>query len=133
MERRDEGGATTSEGAESPVTRISGSAVEDSMLDAGRWRYPIVCACLLVLTTLIVIQQPWVGDFLEHAAVNRELAEHPLSPSHPQIDLDVPHAFFSPYALFWSIVGRLSGLGPIQVVVEIAPEAAAEEEEAPSD
>jgi hypothetical protein len=44
--------------------------------------------------------QPWGGDFWEHAAVLRELSTHPFHPRHPVLDLDIPHAFFSPYLVF---------------------------------
>lgn len=79
-------------------------------------RTPIVAGLLLLLMTAIVIQQPWFGDSWEHAAVNRALAHNPLSPSHPILDLDAPHAFFSPYALLWGVVGRVFGMGPVDVL-----------------
>src|SRR6266446_6232067 len=44
--------------------------------------------------------QPWGYDFWEHAAVLRELSTHPFHPRHPVLDLDLPHAFFSPYLVF---------------------------------
>ncbi len=44
--------------------------------------------------------QPWGYDFWEHAAVLRELSTHPFHPRHPVLDLDIPHAFFSPYLVF---------------------------------
>jgi hypothetical protein len=44
--------------------------------------------------------QPRVGDFWEHASVLRELSVRPFHPRHPVLDLDIPHAFFSPYLVF---------------------------------
>ncbi len=48
----------------------------------------------------------WIGDFWEHAAVVRELATHPWHPLHPQLALDAPHAFYSPYTLALGLIAR---------------------------
>jgi alpha-1,6-mannosyltransferase len=49
----------------------------------------------------------WVGDFWEHSAVVRELATHILHPKHPQLLLDTPHAFYSPYSVMVAFFARL--------------------------
>ncbi|MBN2355826.1 hypothetical protein JXO59_06920, partial [candidate division KSB1 bacterium] len=48
----------------------------------------------------------WHGDFYEHSAVVRELSTHIIHPKHPQLLLDAPHAFYSPYALIVSLLAR---------------------------
>jgi hypothetical protein len=45
--------------------------------------------------------------------VVRELATHPLSPRHPLLLSDAPHAFFSPYALALAGASRVLGLDPV--------------------
>jgi len=54
--------------------------------------------------------QPRGGDFWEHAAVLRELSIHPFHPRHPILDLDMPHAFFSPYLVFLGGISYYLGL-----------------------
>jgi hypothetical protein len=41
----------------------------------------------------------WQADFWEHAAVVRELSTNPADPRHPQLTIEAPHAFSSPYNL----------------------------------
>jgi len=55
----------------------------------------------------------WVGDFWEHSAVVRELSLHPFSPGHPILDVDKPHAFYSPYSLTVALFARLCHLDPV--------------------
>jgi hypothetical protein len=58
----------------------------------------------------------WGSDFWEHSAVIRELATNPWGPRHPQLLMDSPHAFFSPYLLGVGLFERMTGLTPIQVL-----------------
>ena len=51
-------------------------------------------------------------DFWEHCAVINELSSHPVHPGHPIITGMIPHAFFSPYAVFIGFIGYVSGLDP---------------------
>jgi len=53
------------------------------------------------------------GDFWHHSAVVRELATHPFAPGHPYYLSDVPHKFYSPYALCVAWVSRMTGLSVI--------------------
>ncbi len=55
----------------------------------------------------------FTGDFWEHSAAIRELAAHPFHPAHPIFHLDLPHQFFSPYALGLGLLSRLTGLSSI--------------------
>jgi len=75
-------------------------------------RYWILAAGLAVLMLAETLQRRWIGDFWEHAAVVRALAAHPLSPSHPLLAVDQPHAFFSPYALAVGLTARVTGCSP---------------------
>jgi len=76
-------------------------------------RYVILAVCTLLLMGSCTLNGLWVGDFWEHAAIVRELTENPVSPSHPILALDVPHAFFSPYLLTVALFARLLHLGPV--------------------
>jgi alpha-1,6-mannosyltransferase len=53
------------------------------------------------------------SDFWEHSAVLRELSTHILNPKHPQLLLDSPHAFYSPYAVLLAAFSRFSTLDPV--------------------
>jgi len=57
-------------------------------------RFYILALAILFLMIGHTINGQWVGDFWEHSAVVRELITHPLSPKHPQLSVDAPHAFF---------------------------------------
>ncbi len=46
------------------------------------------------------------GDFWQHAAAVRELAVHPADPGHPELHLDAPSPFFTPYTLGAAMVSR---------------------------
>jgi hypothetical protein len=72
-------------------------------------RYALLVGLLLVLMLFHTVRGVWVSDFWEHAAVVRELATHPLSPYHPLLLSDAPHAFFSPYALVLASASRVLG------------------------
>ncbi|RJP72330.1 MAG: hypothetical protein C4532_06140 [Candidatus Abyssobacteria bacterium SURF_17] len=52
-------------------------------------------------------------DFWEHSACVRELATHPSNPRHPQLLVDAPHVFFSPYLVLVGLFSRLTGLHAI--------------------
>jgi hypothetical protein len=64
-----------------------------------KYRYHLLGALLFVLMLSRTLNGVWTGDFWEHSAVVRELATNPWHPHHPQLLLDAPHAFFSPYLL----------------------------------
>lgn len=68
---------------------------------------------LLALAVAQVASRAWVGDFWAHAAVVRALSRDLLDPAHPQLVVDVPHAFFSPYHLLVGTVARLLGTDAI--------------------
>lgn len=76
-------------------------------------RYYILAVCTLLLMGSCTLNGLWVGDFWEHAAVVRELAENPVSPGHPILALNLPHAFFSPYLLTVALFARLFHSSPI--------------------
>ena len=76
-------------------------------------RYALLAGLLLALMLFHSFRGAWVSDFWEHAAVVRELATHPLSPRHPLLSSDAPHAFFSPYALALAGASRVLGSDPV--------------------
>lgn len=55
----------------------------------------------------------WGGDFWLHSAVVRELALHPLHPSHPLFALTKPHIDFSPYSLVVALGSRILKISPV--------------------
>lgn len=61
---------------------------------------------LLVLEIIFIINKPWVGDYWEHKSVLTELSVHPFHPSHPVINAQLPHAFFSPYLVLQGFIAH---------------------------
>ena len=76
------------------------------------YRYFILCLLLFGLMCVYARNGQWVADadFWEHSAVLRELSTHILNPKHPQLLLDAPHAFYSPYAVLLAAFSRVSTL-----------------------
>jgi hypothetical protein len=64
-----------------------------------------IAGLLLFALALHTGNDQWIGDMWEHSAVVRELATNPVAPLHPQLAVDAPHAFYTPY--HW-IVAQLS-------------------------
>ncbi len=58
----------------------------------------------------------WIADFWEHAAVVRELSTHPFSPRHPQLSLDAPHPFFSPYSVTLGLLARFTATDALDLL-----------------
>lgn len=73
-----------------------------------KYRYLLLSLILLVLMGVRSYNGLWVGDFWEHSSVLRELAARPLHPQHPQLQVDTPHAFYTPYHLAWALFSRFS-------------------------
>lgn len=69
-------------------------------------RFAILSVSVFVLMCLRTRNGVWVGDFWEHSAVVRELSTHLLHPQHPQLLLNVPHAFYSPYSVATALLSR---------------------------
>jgi len=83
------------------------------------YRYPALCLGVACLMAFQIRNGLWHGDFWEHAAVTRELATHFFRPVHPQLLLDAPHHFYSPFALAvaaFSMVAQLSPVSALSVV-----------------
>jgi alpha-1,6-mannosyltransferase len=78
-------------------------------------RYGVLTALLTVMTVYFTQKHRWGTGFdvWEHAAAVRELARHPLHPHHPQLAIDAPHQFFSPYTLALALFSRATGIGVI--------------------
>ena len=58
----------------------------------------------------------WEGDFWEHSAVVRELATKLYDPGHPQLLVDAPHTFYSPYSVGIALFSRVVGLDPAKAL-----------------
>ena len=65
-----------------------------------------MCFLVFVVMCLHTRNGLWYGDFWEHSAVVRELATNILRPRHPQLLLDAPHAFYSPYTVMVALLAR---------------------------
>jgi hypothetical protein len=76
-------------------------------------RYWVFSALLFILMAARTLTGVWLGDFWEHAAVVRELATNLLLPRHPQLLVEAPHAYFSPYSLGVALISRLMNLNPV--------------------
>jgi len=70
----------------------------------------ICCGLLLLLQLLMIEHSPWTGDYWEHKAVVRELSVRLQHPKHPILNVDVPHAFFSPYMVFLGATVTATGI-----------------------
>ncbi|NII27266.1 hypothetical protein HB364_19410 [Pseudoflavitalea sp. X16] len=76
----------------------------------------IAAAALVIFEGYGITRQNWTGDFWDHAAVIKALSEDLLHPSHPLIKADIPHAFFSPYALLVAAFAKIAHLNAIQAL-----------------
>ncbi|RXK59827.1 hypothetical protein ESA94_12285 [Lacibacter luteus] len=70
----------------------------------------IVCGLLFLLQLFFIERSQWTGDYWEHNAVIKELSLHLQQPGHPILNVDVPHAFFSPYSVFLGAIISLTGI-----------------------
>ena len=98
------------------MTSHAGQSVLESRSQTPIVAYVLVSAALFVLLSLHTRNAQWNGDFWEHGAVVRELATHPLSPLHPQLHLDAPHAFNSPYHLAVGLFARWTSISAIEAL-----------------
>lgn len=78
--------------------------------------YLLLSALLVAYAVRQAVREPWMGDFWGHAAVVRELAAHPWSPSHPDLGIDAPHAFISPWSLLVAGISRLAGVDAVRAL-----------------
>ena len=67
-------------------------------------RFALLCLLVWGVMYRHTRNQLWVEDFWEHSAVVRELSTHLLHPKHPQLLLDAPHPFYSPYAVMVALL-----------------------------
>ena len=81
-----------------------------------RYRYLFLSAAVALLMLVHTSKRLWTADFWEHAAVVRELATNPLSPHHPQILSDAPHAFYSPYTVVAGWISRATGMDCVRTL-----------------
>jgi len=79
-------------------------------------RYLLLCGLILFKIAIHASNGGWYGDFWEHSAVIAELMRNPFSPKHPQLSLDVPHAFFSPYSLALSFIAQILQIDAVEIL-----------------
>jgi|GEM_PF-1628252 len=58
---------------------------------------------------LTLLKGIWIGDFWEHAAVVKQLSSGNFH-LHPLYNVNLPHAFYTPYHFFWGYFAKLSGI-----------------------
>ena len=71
---------------------------------------------LLLLELFYIINEPWAGDYWEHKSVLKELSLHPIHPSHPIINAQLPHAFFSPYLVLQGYIAHYFTISVTQII-----------------
>jgi hypothetical protein len=79
------------------------------------YRYLSLCVLLFGVMCSFTMNGQWGtdSDFWEHSATIRELSTHIVNPRHPQLLLDAPHPFYSPYAVLLAAFSRFLALDPI--------------------
>ena len=83
------------------------------MIYFSRYCFFVFAIILFIIESILVIKGDVGGDFWEHASAIKELSLHPFNPSNPVLNIDIPHAFFSPYSLMVATVSRITGLNPV--------------------
>src|SRR5687768_10764802 len=76
-------------------------------------RYPLLGLVMILAAIYQTQNADYLGDFWEHAAVIRELATHLVAPRHAQLDVNVPHEFYSPYAICLALLSRFFNWSPV--------------------
>lgn len=72
--------------------------------------------CAGVIVALMAVHSTagnWTGDFWTHGAAVRELVERPFAPKHPELGVDVPGAFNTPYTVAVAWGARLLALDSV--------------------
>jgi hypothetical protein len=77
------------------------------------YRYLLLVLFLLLQVLAFSLQGLWVEDFWEHSAAVSEFMQHPLNPSHPQLNVNAPHTFLNPYTLVVALSASAFGLTSI--------------------
>src|SRR5688572_2607612 len=72
--------------------------------------------CLIIIVLFFIANKPWVADYWEHKAVLLELCRHPDNPEHPIVNVNAPHAFYSPYFVALAYMGRFLAVVPDQLL-----------------
>jgi hypothetical protein len=82
---------------------------------AERRGYLFLSLATLIFAVAQAAQGHWSqkSDFWGHSAAVRELAAHPLDPSHPLLLVDRPDTFLTPYTLTVAVFSRWFDLSPV--------------------
>ncbi|MBF0571569.1 MAG: hypothetical protein HQL12_06815 [Candidatus Omnitrophica bacterium] len=76
----------------------------------------ILSIVLLMFMVFHAFNGAWVGDFWMHSDVVHELATHPFSPKHPELLMDAPHSFYSPYSLGIALIAKIFNINSIMAL-----------------
>lgn len=81
-----------------------------------RRRLAILLICIAVYYLLHVSNGLWVDDFWDHSAAVSALIRDLVHPSHAQLAISEPHAFFTPYSVMVAVTASIFGLDAIQAL-----------------
>jgi hypothetical protein len=78
-----------------------------------RYSFLLISAVLVIFEIILILKGQWSGDFWEHSAVVCELSSNLAHPGNPIINLNIPHAFFSPFSVLVALFSRITSLNSI--------------------
>jgi hypothetical protein len=79
-------------------------------------RADLLFLVLLIQVVAFCTQGIWVDDFWNHSAVVSELIRNPFNPTHPQLELEAPHAFVNPYTITVALFANMLGLDAVSAL-----------------
>ncbi|NDY83480.1 hypothetical protein G3I67_09575 [Orrella sp. NBD-18] len=79
-----------------------------------RFRTPLLLTGVFLGYLLHASNGVWVDDFWDHSAAVSELIRRPWHPHHPQLGIDLPHVFLTPYSLLVAMVAKLCHLNSVE-------------------
>lgn len=87
--------------------------------EKAKFERPLFWCSFVLFSTFLILQWAhgsWVSDFWEHVAALRELSINPVHPRHPIFNLNLPHAFYSPYLVLLGFINYVLGADNIDVL-----------------
>jgi hypothetical protein len=80
----------------------------------------IVAALIFISESINILKGNWQSDFWEHSSAVKALTENLFNPSHPYLNLNISHPFFSPYNVAVAAFAKIAHLDSIQVLFFMA-------------
>lgn len=88
------------------------SFADSSLRLISRYLYLVITLLLLGTYLLFALQRSWQGDFWTHAAISRELAQRPFSPTNPFVRGGEPAIPYWPYDASVGLLSVLLNIEP---------------------